>query len=130
MKLQQGEYVSFGKVEAVLKTCPIVENVCLHAEGSKEYVLGIIVPDRGVMGEKFPDKKPEAAIKDPAVEKEILKMVTDYGMKNGLERFELPGKLLLTLDEWTPDTGLVTAAFKIRRKNIVDNYKATINKIY
>lgn len=31
MKLQAGEYVSLGKVEAALKNCPLVDNICAYA---------------------------------------------------------------------------------------------------
>ena len=32
MKLQSGEYVSLGKVEALLKTCSLVENICVYGD--------------------------------------------------------------------------------------------------
>ena len=48
VKLQFGEYVSLGKVEAVLKTCPIVENVCIYGEATKSYCVALLVPDRSV----------------------------------------------------------------------------------
>ena len=31
---------------------------------------------------------------------------------------------------WTPDSGLVTAAFKIKRKEIVNKYQDEIEKLY
>ncbi|MEQ2171165.1 hypothetical protein GOODEAATRI_007914 [Goodea atripinnis] len=31
VKLQAGEYVSLGKVEAVLKNCPLIDNICAYA---------------------------------------------------------------------------------------------------
>lgn len=31
VKLQAGEYVSLGKVEAMLKNCPLVDNICAYA---------------------------------------------------------------------------------------------------
>lgn len=31
VKLQAGEYVSLGKVEAMLKSCPLVDNICAYA---------------------------------------------------------------------------------------------------
>ncbi|XP_037534383.1 long-chain-fatty-acid--CoA ligase 3-like [Nematolebias whitei] len=31
VKLQAGEYVSLGKVEAVLRNCPLVDNICVYA---------------------------------------------------------------------------------------------------
>ena len=48
VKLQFGEYVSLGKVEAVLKTCTIVENVCIYGEATKSYCVALVVPDRKV----------------------------------------------------------------------------------
>ena len=32
VKLQLGEYVSLGKVEAQLKTHPLVENICVYGD--------------------------------------------------------------------------------------------------
>ncbi|KAL7012110.1 hypothetical protein ACKWTF_014638 [Chironomus riparius] len=32
VKLQHGEYLSLGKIESELKTCPIVENICIYAD--------------------------------------------------------------------------------------------------
>lgn len=31
MKLQAGEYVSLGKVESALKSCPLIDNICAYA---------------------------------------------------------------------------------------------------
>ena len=31
VKLQAGEYISPGKVEAVLKNCPLIDNICIYA---------------------------------------------------------------------------------------------------
>lgn len=31
VKLQAGEYVSLGKVEAMLKNCSLVDNICAYA---------------------------------------------------------------------------------------------------
>ena len=46
VKLQFGEYVSLGKVESELKTCPLVENVCAYGQGTFTYVVALVVPDR------------------------------------------------------------------------------------
>ena len=35
VKLQFGEYISLGKVESELKTCPIVENCCVYGDPTK-----------------------------------------------------------------------------------------------
>lgn len=48
VKLQFGEYVSLGKVEAVLKTCSVVENICIYGEPTKSYCVALLCPDRKV----------------------------------------------------------------------------------
>jgi len=47
-----------------------------------------------------------------------------------LEKFELPQKVKLVTEVWTPDTGLVTEAFKLRRKNIETHYHKDIMRMY
>lgn len=133
VKLQGGEYVSFGKVEAVLKTCPVVENICLHADSSKDYVFAVVVPNPASLKEALGETTtaPEKLnLEDPAVKAKVVEIMAAYGLKNGLEKFEMPRKVLLVLDEWTPDSGLVTAAFKIRRRFIVERYNDRIKAAY
>jgi len=123
VKLQHGEYVSYGKVESILKTCPIVENICLYADPAKDYLIAIVIPDKVHLEAVNHSGADKTAI--------IQKMILEYGIKNGLEKFELPLKILLiTKDEWTPETGLVTAAFKIRRKQVVARYQQEIDLLY
>lgn len=62
VKLVHGEYVSYGKVEAVLKTCPIVENICLHADPFHEFVVAVVVPNLEELG-KLSDKPAAEAMK-------------------------------------------------------------------
>jgi long-chain acyl-CoA synthetase len=44
LKLQGGEYVSLGKVESALKTCPYVDNICVYGESSKNFCVALVVP--------------------------------------------------------------------------------------
>lgn len=133
VKLQHGEYVSYGKVESVLKTAPVVENICCYADPSKDFIMAIIIPDRSNLRamDQFGDNVDlNEMCHDTEVIAQIVDQLKSYGVKNGLKPFELPQRVLLVLDEWTPDNGLVTAAFKIRRKFIYDEYRTEINHVY
>ena len=46
-----------------------------------------------------------------------------------LEKFELPAAVTLCKELWTPDSGFVTAAFKLKRKPIQDHYQNDINRM-
>ena len=46
VKLSTGKFVSFGKIESVLKVCPFVENICVYADPTRDYTVAMIVPSR------------------------------------------------------------------------------------
>ena len=45
VKLQYGEYVSLGKVESELKTCSLVDNVCVYADPTKLFAVALLMPN-------------------------------------------------------------------------------------
>lgn len=47
-----------------------------------------------------------------------------------LERFEIPKKIRLSAEQWTPETGLVTDAFKLKRKELKSHYQEDIERMY
>ena len=135
MKLQGGEYVSYGKVESVLKTHALIESICLYADPTKDYVVAVAVPNQPALKElaesmAITDISADALCKNQKILTTVITTLSTYGSKNGLEKFELPKKITLVTDEWTPDSGLVTAAFKIRRIFIVKKYEDEIKNMY
>lgn len=135
VKLQLGEYVSLGKVESQLKTHPLVENVCVYGDSWQSYVVALMVPVKaslekmaGELGKMEPDY--DKLCKDPEVVSAVLKLFQSHGKKSNLEKFEIPAKLTLLPDSWTPESGLVTAAFKIKRKTIQDQFQNCIDYMY
>ncbi|XP_014282035.1 long-chain-fatty-acid--CoA ligase 4 isoform X3 [Halyomorpha halys] len=135
VKLQAGEYVSLGKVESQLKTCPIVENICVYGDSNKDYTVALVVPSQphleviakrlGLVNVDFDD-----LCINQRVEKEVLLQLVDHGKKCKLEKFEIPGAVKLCTEVWSPDMGLVTAAFKLKRKDIQARYQHEINRMY
>jgi len=72
----------------------------------------------------------ELLCSDKELEKAVLKELQEHGIKSKLQKFELPGAVKMVTETWTPDSGLVTAAFKLKRKNIQDAYQTDINQMY
>lgn len=132
--MQHGEYLSLGRIESELKTCQVVENICIYAESSQTYCIALVQPsEKGLI-----DLAATIGIKAPYEElcrnKDVItattKFVADYGRRRGLNKFEIPTKIALCEDLWTPDSGLVTAAFKIKRKEVLEKYKSDIKRLY
>lgn len=47
-----------------------------------------------------------------------------------LDKFETPAKIHLLPDPWTPDSGLVTAALKLKREQLKSKFKDVLDKLY
>lgn len=95
MKLQAGEYVSLGKVEAELKTCPIVENICVYGDSSKTYTVALLVPNPQHLSELaarigLPDMDFEQLCNNAEIEKAVVKELADHARKCEYSRRNKP----------------------------------------
>lgn len=98
VKLQAGEYVSLGKVEAELKTCPLVENICVYGDPSKSHTVALVVAHPARLAELaqragLPDMDFERLCESRAVEQAVVKELADHARKCasllGRDRFVL-----------------------------------------
>jgi len=135
VKLQHGEYVSLGKVEAALAMNPYVENIMIHADPFHSYCVALVVAaqnelekwalQQGLAYTDFADlcQKQEAVV-------EVLESLTKAAKEARLEKFETPAKVKLIPDPWTPESGLVTAALKLKREVIRKTYEDDLAQLY
>lgn len=50
--------------------------------------------------------------------------------KGRLEKFEIPAKIICLSEPWTPESGLVTAALKLKREIIRKAFQEELSKLY
>ncbi|XP_023240362.1 long-chain-fatty-acid--CoA ligase 4-like [Centruroides sculpturatus] len=134
VKLQFGEYVSLGKVESRLKTCPLVDNICVFGNGFLDYVVALMVPNRVQLELLAKELGKEgmdilSLCKDKKVIQEATKIVQTHGKNCGLLSREIPKILTLCSEEWLPETGFISGALKVRRKFIQNYYKKALDSM-
>lgn len=135
VKLQHGEYISLGKVEAALTSSDYVDNIMVHANPFHNYCVALIVPSRrmlekwaqeaGIQHQNFSELCNEA----DAVS-EVEQSLSKVAKASRLDKFETPAKIKLLPDPWTPESGLVTAALKIKREQLKSKFKDELQKLY
>ncbi|XP_054453376.1 long-chain-fatty-acid--CoA ligase 4 [Anoplopoma fimbria] len=134
VKLQAGEYVSLGKVECALKNCSIIDNICAYANSEQNYVISLVVPNQKRMTDLAKRRGIAGAWEEicthPDMEREVLKEIKEVAANIKLQRFEIPVKVHLSPEPWTPETGLVTDAFKLKRKELKNHYIHHIERMY
>lgn len=60
----------------------------------------------------------------------VLKGLQDEGKNKGLKRTQIPSKIKLCPEDWSPESGLVSASFKLRRREIERHYALAIKQLY
>ncbi|XP_028517196.1 long-chain-fatty-acid--CoA ligase 4 [Exaiptasia diaphana] len=135
VKLQAGEYVSLGKVEAALAQSQYSENVCAYADSLKTYAVCLVVPRPKQLKQlaasmSIPTEDWNALCSNAAITKAVLKDLQTVGKSAKLEKFEIPQKITLVAEQWTPESELVTAALKLKRNNITSFYHDTLQAMY
>ena len=119
-------------VESVLKLHPCVENICVVAHSTETFCVAVVVPSKPQLAKLAgvsPDEL-EACLEDRKVLDTLARDLLKFGPQKGLEKFEVPRKVALVVDDWTPDSGLVTAALKLRRKQVEEKYSGEIQRLY
>lgn len=134
VKLRGGEYVSLTKVEMVVSKLPFIENCCLCASASSEFTVLLISPNLKQIGnyteKHFNDNDWQKLINTEEFHKQLLKDLDEICQKGGIERFERPQRVFIVDEVWTPETGLVTDALKLKRKAIENKYEDLIELLY
>nr|BAK01853.1 predicted protein [Hordeum vulgare subsp. vulgare] len=135
VKLQHGEYVSLGKVESALQTSNYVDNIMVYADPFHSYCVALVVPPHQALekwaqnsGISYKDIE-ELCHNDQAI-KEVQQSLSKAAKAARLEKFEIPAKIVLLPEPWTPESGLVTAALKLKREQLKTKFKDDLNKLY
>ena len=129
-KLQNGKYVVPAPVEEKLTMTPYVDaayvhganmeyNICvlsLNVEAITEYLKSMGVS-------KSEEHTPDHPIVSKLIENTIASM-------EGVKGYEKPREFFCTFDEWTPENGMLTPSFKIKRRKIIEKYESEINALY
>lgn len=124
-------------MESELKSCAYIDNVCVYGDSYENHIIGLVVPNplaikslAKKLGTNYESKSLHELYDDGLITEEVLKELQIHAKKSGLHKSEIPFKIKLVKEEWTPDSGLVTAALKIRRKPIKEYYQNCIDSMY
>ena len=129
------QYIALEQLESVYKSCNLVANLCVHASPEAKQPMAIIIPHElnlrhALEGAKLNGVDATAPLADlcanKAVQQLILKETNGVGKKNGFKPMETLEAVILTADEWTPESGLVTAAQKVQRTKVARHFEREI----
>jgi long-chain acyl-CoA synthetase len=130
VKMQGGEYIALEKVESVYRGAQTVANVMVHADPDRSRPIAVIMANEKVLQEKAKELGVDehSMHTDPKVRNLVLKDLQGAAKRANLSPIEIVAGVVVTDQEWTPDSGLVTATSKLNRKAIREAFKKEIDE--
>jgi len=134
VKLRHGEYIALGKIEACLKTSTLCDNLCIFADQNQLSCVAVAVANQIQVQKVAKKNNIEDTFENLCKNKVILKAVfdsfLDAARTGKLHKQEIPSKVYLETEPWTPETGLITDAMKLKRKVLNEHYKDVVQSLY
>lgn len=117
LPLAGGKHVMLERLESVYKSCPLIANGCViaHPAHRNPALIAVVHPiylpafarKHGILA--GPEDL-EHLCQDDLIVSLVLKELNATAKKNGLKGSDLLEALVLTADQWTPESGMLTAA--------------------
>jgi len=133
IKLSHGEYISLGKVETTLMTHPIVDNIAVYGDSQKDFLIGLVVPNKKNLEKLAKENGVSGSWEELCKNEELTEALTkdlSSSVSGKLNKVEIPRKLILCHEPWSPVNGFLTEALKLKRKNIEKAFEKEIKKAY
>ena len=137
-KMQQGEYISPEKIENIYLNCKYIEQIFVHGNSLKSYLICIAYPKKDDIINFFKNKGIKEInennyknyLENEDLKKEIINVMDKFGRDNNLMVFELPKKIYLVKEPFTIDNQIMTPTMKLRRHFARKYFEEQINKLH
>lgn len=127
IKTSGGKYVAPQKIEALLKTKPILSEAVVIGDGRK-YCVALVTVDKEKLAAWAERTGNAPDLGGEAVQREVQSYLD--AVNQGLASFESIKYFRIAPEEFSVDNGMLTASFKVKRKEVSRRYKDLIDSMY
>jgi long-chain acyl-CoA synthetase len=136
VKLAHGEYIALGNLESKYSRCDLLDNVCVYGDSHHQRPIVVAVPNHKALESKAAQlgisnsNDIHALCNDEKIKKAVLGELEAIAKKHSFAKWEIPAAAVLLAEPWSPESGLVTEAMKLRRHEINKKFKKEIDEAY
>jgi long-chain acyl-CoA synthetase len=141
VKLAHGEYIALERLESIYGNSPFISpnGIFVYADSFQDFPVAIALLQISYVRKWVKDNNLESKINvedvDAICNNEIIHDVVfndlkRVGKEGGLKKFEFINDVALVNDIWTPENGMLTAAMKLKRPNLVQKYGKILDRLY
>ena len=128
-KLENGKYVVPSPLEERLKLSPYIANVFVYGD-NRPYNVALVVPDLAALKTHAHQagREPGDPLHDPEVGELIRSELESHSA--GFKGYERPRRFALALEDFTTANGLLTPTLKLKRRAVLERYRAELEALY
>ena len=126
IKLSQAEYVALGPLEATyLAQSALVRQIFIHGNSYRSFLLAVVVPDQEIAASRLG----RAAAPDE-LRAMVLAELQEVARAAGLKSFEVPRDVLIELEPFSHENGLLSSVRKPLHPKLKERYGDALEAIY
>jgi fatty acid CoA ligase FadD9 len=129
LKLAQGEFVSVSRLEALyVAHSALIRQIYVHGEGSRSFVLAVVVPDHDSVAAHLAGKGRDSGAKQikEALSEELRRVAGELH----LHGYEVPRDILVEPQPFTSAGRLLTETHKLSRPRLRERYGPALADLY
>ena len=124
-KLSQGQFVSPEFLQSIYIQSAFVEQIYIHGDLLADSVTAVIVPNRDYAQAFIRDHTLTAFDMhdpDPLFNAAVLEDLRSIATKELLRKHEIPSRIIIDFEAFTPENGLLTSTMKYCRHKLARHY--------
>ena len=125
IKLSQGEYISLTSLTDIYGNSDGIQNVYIFADSHLDSPLAVVVPEKKLI-ENWNNQGITDIVHSKIVKEEILQRLLQTAVKNNLRGFEKIKHVLIDVEEFTVENGLLTPSMKPQWQSLRKKYEAAL----
>ncbi len=132
-KLENGKYVVPTPLEEKLKLSPFVLNAMVYGD-NRPYNVAIVVANVSAVRKWAEDHgisvsaDVDSLLRDERVKTLFRKEIAEQG--HDFKGFESVQDFALIANDFTTDNGMLTPSLKLKRREVVENYRPVLDQLY
>mmetsp|Transcript_3761 Transcript_3761/g.8091 ORF Transcript_3761/g.8091 Transcript_3761/m.8091 type:complete len:734 (-) Transcript_3761:196-2397(-) len=143
VKLKSGEYVALEKMEMVYGNCDFVDaiagGICCYGDGDMDRCIALFqiakpasmqwAKKTGLIGETEQEGDWEKVKSSKALYAHVMECFKKEHANSDLSHIEKLIAVAMLEDPWTPENGCLTAANKLQRRKVIDDFATEFEEV-
>lgn len=121
LKLAQGEFVAVSNLEALYAGGGGIRQVFLYGNSSRSYLLGVVVPNKDVVG---------AGADEGETKQHLMSAIREIAAVNNLNSYEIPHDIIVETEPFSIENGLLAGVGKYMRPAFNAKYQEQLEAMY